>query len=64
MRFNKIFILILLSLSFIVGCSKSQELADEEAGGATGNFNAHKAAFPEINWIDFAYNFVNNNFLV
>lgn len=30
-------------------------------GGATGNFNAHKAAFPEINWIDFAYNFVNNN---
>jgi adenylosuccinate lyase len=30
-------------------------------GGATGNFNAHKAAFPEINWIDFANNFVNNN---
>lgn len=30
-------------------------------GGATGNFNAHKAAFPDINWIDFANNFVNNN---
>lgn len=30
-------------------------------GGATGNFNAHRAAFPEINWIDFANNFVNNN---
>lgn len=30
-------------------------------GGATGNFNAHKVAFPEINWIDFANNFVNNN---
>ncbi|MCX6181611.1 MAG: adenylosuccinate lyase [Bacteroidetes bacterium] len=30
-------------------------------GGATGNFNAHKIAFPEINWIDFSNNFVNNN---
>ncbi len=29
-------------------------------GGATGNFNAHKIAFPEINWIDFSNNFVNN----
>jgi adenylosuccinate lyase len=28
-------------------------------GGATGNFNAHKAAFPEIDWITFANNFVN-----
>ncbi len=28
-------------------------------GGATGNFNAHKAAYPSINWIDFANNFVN-----
>ena len=26
-------------------------------GGATGNFNAHKIAFPEINWIKFAENF-------
>ena len=29
-------------------------------GGATGNFNAHKVAFPEINWIAFADNFVND----
>ena len=29
-------------------------------GGATGNFNAHKAAFPQINWVDFGNNFVNN----
>jgi len=30
-------------------------------GGATGNFNAHKAAFPEIDWIGFANNFVNED---
>jgi len=29
-------------------------------GGATGNFNAHNVAYPGINWIDFANNFVNN----
>lgn len=29
-------------------------------GGATGNFNAHHVAYPEINWRDFANNFVNN----
>lgn len=28
-------------------------------GGATGNLNAHKAAFPEIDWTEFANNFVN-----
>jgi adenylosuccinate lyase len=28
-------------------------------GGATGNFNAHKVAYPEIDWISFANNFVN-----
>ena len=28
-------------------------------GGATGNFNAHQIAYPEINWIEFANNFVN-----
>lgn len=28
-------------------------------GGATGNFNAHKVAFPDIDWITFASNFVN-----
>lgn len=28
-------------------------------GGATGNFNAHKAAYPNIDWNDFADRFVN-----
>jgi len=28
-------------------------------GGATGNLNAHKAAYPDIDWISFANNFVN-----
>jgi adenylosuccinate lyase len=27
-------------------------------GGATGNFNAHNVAYPQINWIEFADNFV------
>ena len=29
-------------------------------GGATGNFNAHNVAFPEINWADFSDNFLSN----
>jgi len=28
-------------------------------GGATGNFNAHQIAFPEVDWVDFANGFVN-----
>ena len=28
-------------------------------GGATGNFNAHHAAYPEIDWVEFANKFVN-----
>lgn len=28
-------------------------------GGATGNFNAHSVAYPEIDWVAFANNFVN-----
>jgi adenylosuccinate lyase len=28
-------------------------------GGATGNLSAHKVAYPEIDWISFANNFVN-----
>lgn len=28
-------------------------------GGATGNLNAHQVAYPAINWIEFAQNFVN-----
>ena len=30
-------------------------------GGATGNMNAHKVAYPDINWRDFANNFVELN---
>lgn len=30
-------------------------------GGATGNFNAHYAAYPEISWHQFGDNFVNDN---
>ena len=29
-------------------------------GGATGNFNAHFVAYPEVDWVVFANNFVNN----
>lgn len=28
-------------------------------GGATGNFNAHHAAYPQYDWVTFANNFVN-----
>jgi adenylosuccinate lyase len=28
-------------------------------GGATGNLNAHKVAYPEIDWVSFANNFVS-----
>jgi len=31
-------------------------------GGATGNFNAHHVAFPEINWIKFANSFTADAF--
>jgi adenylosuccinate lyase len=29
-------------------------------GGATGNFNAHKVAYPEIDWVNFDDSFVND----
>ncbi len=29
-------------------------------GGATGNFNAHHVAYPSINWVNFANNFVRD----
>ncbi len=29
-------------------------------GGATGNFNAHHVAYPNIDWVGFANNFVDN----
>ena len=28
-------------------------------GGASGNFNAHKVAYPDVDWLTFANNFVN-----
>lgn len=30
-------------------------------GGASGNMNAHKAAFPDIDWMEFADSFVNES---
>jgi len=33
-------------------------------GGATGNFNAHFVAFPEINWFEFADDFVKNHLVL
>lgn len=33
--------------------------ASAKFGGATGNFNAHHAAYPGIDWIEFANKFVN-----
>lgn len=29
-------------------------------GGATGNFNAHNVAFPDVDWVQFGNNFVDN----
>lgn len=29
-------------------------------GGATGNFNAHVVAFPDVDWVEFSNNFVGN----
>ena len=29
-------------------------------GGATGNFNAHHVAYPAVDWVDFANNFLKN----
>ncbi len=30
-------------------------------GGATGNFNAHSVAYPDVDWMEFAASFLNNN---
>ena len=34
--------------------------APAKFGGATGNFNAHVAAYPQIDWVTFANHFVND----
>ena len=51
---------------FIERIEKQLELMEQipysaKFGGATGNLNAHKLAFPNTDWIDFSNNFVNNN---
>ncbi|MDP4266077.1 MAG: adenylosuccinate lyase [Bacteroidota bacterium] len=33
-------------------------------GGATGNFNAHHIAYPKIDWVGFANDFVNNKLML
>ncbi len=33
-------------------------------GGATGNFNAHHVAYPEIDWVAFANTFVNDTLML
>lgn len=50
---------------FIERIQKQVDLLQEvpvsaKFGGATGNFNAHHVAYPEINWINFGNDFVNN----
>jgi adenylosuccinate lyase len=49
---------------FVVRLQKQIELLgtipySAKFGGATGNFNAHHIAYPQINWDDFANTFVN-----
>lgn len=48
---------------FVYRLSKQLELLKKVAcsgkfGGATGNFNAHNVAYPEINWTEFANRFL------
>ena len=48
---------------FVYRLSKQLELLKKVAcsgkfGGATGNFNAHTVAYPEIDWTEFANNFL------
>lgn len=38
--------------------------APAKFGGATGNFNAHYAAYPDIDWVAFADHFVNDILLL
>ena len=50
---------------FVVRIEEQFELLNDiknaaKFGGATGNFNAHKIAYPLIDWKDFAQKFVND----
>ena len=42
----------------------NQSVHSAKFGGATGNMNAHKVSFPEVDWISFAQIFVNKLGLV
>ena len=51
---------------FVERLSEQRKLLDGipfsgKLGGATGNFNAHYAAYPDIDWISFANKFVTGN---
>jgi adenylosuccinate lyase len=58
-----------LGKEFLVFCERiNQQLMQLKAvafgakfGGATGNFNAHHVAYPQIDWVAFANKFVNQN---
>ena len=41
-----------------------QHVFEGKFGGATGNFNAHKVAYPEVNWTEFSNNFLRRLGLV
>lgn len=48
---------------FVERLSNQLEMLDQvpfaaKFGGATGNFNAHHVAYPELNWVDFGNKFV------
>lgn len=50
---------------FVERLEKQLQLLDETVyaakfGGATGNFNAHHIAYPEVDWVSFANKFVND----
>ncbi len=52
-------------MGFVERLNKQLELlksvpCSAKFGGATGGFNAHMVAYPEIDWVDFANNFVKN----
>jgi adenylosuccinate lyase len=56
-----------LGKEFMVFVERLQKQADElksrtfygKFGGATGNFNAHRVAYPEMDWADFAERFLH-----
>jgi adenylosuccinate lyase len=50
---------------FVIRLKKQVELLEQipysaKFGGATGNMNAHQVAYPEVDWNEFAFHFVEN----